>query len=599
LRFRLGADSILAYRWLQGVRLGRDAPRVISRGLQGLLAALVLVLAAAPAAVGAPLSPNDPTQALPKNGPPGPASTPLNLPSTRPPVAPQDVTVRLGLKGVVFDGARAVPEARLRPAWASLVGKPVTLSDLRAIGHRAETLYAQAGYPFVAIVLKVQQVQDGIVHYDVVEGRISDLTVLGSNIAARRQATAALQPMVNVSPLSLGEVESTYQLAKQVPGLAISGTLRRGSQPGGMDLVVDAQRPTDFRTYININNLYADPVGPWGVLAGVDYFGSTEYGDQTSVQVYTSVPVGRQVLVRGSYALRLNSSGTTVTLSGLWGTADPKGDLTPLAIAEDVATVRGEISQPLWERPDATLLIDLGLEGSNQTTKVFQNVGLSDDRLRVLDLTLSGEKRGPLGRLSFSAELRQGLNFGDASYPGEASLGRIGADPQATITRFAAEYESPTLSHVRLVARLDSQYSDKPLTTPDQYSVGNLTVGRGYQPGAALGDSALAGSTEVRFGPFALSKSLQIEPFGFYDVVSLWDNGVGTFRQHTIDSAGGGVRFQLGDKAHLDLLYAVPLASALGLGDPTPTPSVLVNLTVGLNDAFAAIHNRLVSGTAK
>jgi hypothetical protein len=49
----------------------------------------------------------------------------------------------------------------------------------------------------------------------------------------------------------------------------------------------------------------------------------------------------------------------------------------------------------------------------------------------------------------------------------------------------------------------------------------------------------------------------------------------------------------------MDLIYAVPLTSALGLGDPTPSPSVLVNLTVGLNDAFAAIHNRIVSGTAK
>jgi hemolysin activation/secretion protein len=565
--------------------------------MHGLLAA-VLILAAAPVAHAAPLAPNDPTQALPQGVGPGP-STPLSLPGARPPAPPQDKTVRLVLQSVRFEGAKAVPEASLQAAWQPLVGKPVTLADLRAIGHRAEAIYAQAGYPFVAVVLKVQEVKDGVVHYDVVEGRISDLTVLGSNIAARRQATAALQPMVNVSPLSLGEVEQTYQLAKQVPGLAISGTLRRGSEPGGMDLVVDAQRPADFRTYINVNNLYADPVGPWGVLAGVDYFGTTEYGDQTSVQVYTSLPVGRQVLVRGSYGLRLNSSGTEVTLSGLWGIADPKGDLTPLAIAEDVATVRAEISQPLWERPDANLLIDLGLEGSNQTTKVFQNVGLSDDRLRVLDLTLSGEKRGKLGRLSFSAEVRQGLNFGDASYSGEASLGRIGADPQATIFRFAAEYESPTIEYVRLLARLDSQYSDKPLTTPDQYSVGNLTVGRGYQPGAALGDSAVGESTEVRFGPFSLSKSLQIEPFGFYDVVSLWDNGIGTFRQHTIDSAGGGVRFQLNSIAHLDLIYAVPLTSALGLGDPTPTPSVLVNLTVGLNDAFTAIHNRIVSGTSK
>ena len=79
--------------------------------------------------------------------------------------------------------------------------------------------------------------------------------------------------MWNRAPLSLVDVESAYQQAKDVPGLAVSGTLRRGSQPGGMDLVVDAQR-NEWRTYANVNDLYADPVGPWGALFGVDHFGS-------------------------------------------------------------------------------------------------------------------------------------------------------------------------------------------------------------------------------------------------------------------------------------------------------------------------------------
>jgi len=558
---------------------------------------LLLSVLAPPHAGAALLSTNDPTRVLPKATPP--TSAALGLPGA-PSLGPRrDQTVRLVLLGVTFNGAHAVPAARLQPAWVDLRGKPVTLDDLRSIGHRAEAIYAKAGYPFVAVVLRVQEVKDGIVNFEVVEGHISDLTVLGPNITARRQATAALQPLVNRAPLSLGEVESTYQLAKQVPGLAISGTLRRGSQPGGMDLVVDAKRSTAFRTYVNVNNLYADPVGPFGVLAGVDYFGRTAYGDQTSLQVYTSAPIGRQVLVRGSYALRLNNSGTTVTVSGLLGKADPKGDLAPLAIAEDVATLRAEISQPLWERPDASLLIDLGLEGSNQSTKVFSSVGLSDDRLRVLDLTLSGKKSGKLGRLSFTSEFRQGLNFGNASHSGDANLSRPGADPQATILRLGAEYESPTFTKVRLVARLDSQYSGRSLTTPDQYSVGNLTVGRGYQPGSALADSAVAGSTELRLGPFALSRAVQVEPFAFNDVIELWNHGSAPFQSRTLDSAGGGVRLQLGAIAHLDLLYAIPLDAPLGLGDRRPGPSVLVNLTIGLNDAFAAIHQKFKSGAAK
>jgi hypothetical protein len=49
----------------------------------------------------------------------------------------------------------------------------------------------------------------------------------------------------------------------------------------------------------------------------------------------------------------------------------------------------------------------------------------------------------------------------------------------------------------------------------------------------------------------------------------------------------------------MDLVYAQPLVAPLGLGEPKPGPSVLVNLTIGLNDAFAAIHQKIAAGIAK
>ncbi|HVN01027.1 MAG TPA: POTRA domain-containing protein [Caulobacteraceae bacterium] len=552
-----------------------------------------LTLAATPAAADPPLAPNDPTRALP----PSPSqSAPLDVHAGEVTGGPQDTTTRLVLRGVEFDGARTVPQDRLRAAWTPYADKPVSLADLRAIGRRAEQIYTRAGYPFVAVVLRVQQVKDGVVHYDVVEGHISDLTVLGSSRTARRQATAALSPLVDKSPLPLSAVEQAYQSAKNVPGLSVSGTLRRGSQPGGMDLVVATQRQ-EWRSYANVNDLYADPVGPWGVLFGLDHFGNSQYGDELSGQIYTSVPFGRQVLARGSYAYRLNASGTTVTISGLWGHANPKSALSLLAIAQDVASIRLDVAQPLWDRPDAKFQVDLALEGSDQRTNVFSSIRLSDDRLRDLSFTFAGEKHTPLGRLAISGEIRDDLDILGASHPGDPELSRFGADPQATILRGGLEAETRTFEYLRIDVRLDSQWANHALTIPDQYSAGNLTVGRGYQPGSALGDRALAGSAELRIGPFDVAqKKLQVEPFLFTDVVDLWNIGPAAFGHRQLQSVGGGVRFHVNGKAHLDLMGAAPLVPALGLGDRTPAPTVLMNLTFTLDDAFSAIHRKLFHG---
>jgi len=106
-------------------------------------------------------------------------------------------------------------------------------------------------------------------------------------------------------------------------------------------------------------------------------------------------------------------------------------------------------------------------------------------------------------------------------------------------------------------------------------------------------------STELRVGPFAITKALQIEPFAFYDSISLWNDGIAAFQRRTLSSVGGGARFQLSSIAHMDLVYAQPLVAPLGLGEPKPGPSVLVNLTIGLNDAFAAIHKKIAAGIAK
>jgi len=541
----------------------------------------------------APLSHNDPTRVT--QAPTAPAAAPLTLSQPTAAATPQDTASRFVLREVKFEGAGAVRQARLAPAWTAYRSRSVSLSDLRAIGHNAEAIYARAGFPFIAVLLKVQEVEDGVVDYDIVEGRISDLTIIGGDPAARRQATAYLGPLVNRTPLSLGDVEGAYVTARKVPGLGISGALRRGETAGGMDLVVDARRE-EGRVYVNVNNLYANAVGPWGVLAGADYNGASEFGDLTSAEVYTSVPVGRQVLIRASHEQGLDSQGLNATISGLWGHANPQGDLSVLDLATDIEALRLEASQPLWERPNSTLLATLAFDGSDQRTRVMRSAVLSDDKLRTFSAGLAGEITGAFGRLDATAEVRKGADFLGASREGDANLSRVGGDPEALVFRGSLQAESAPIARLlRLDVRIDAQQADHALTEPDQYSVGNLSIGRGYQPGQALGDSALGGAFEARIGPFPFGP-LTAQPFAFYDDVRLWNHGVAPFRARTLSSVGGGVRLQVVNRFNVELTYAAPQRAPLGLGERTPSPTVLLNVTVGFGDVFAAIHRRLASG---
>lgn len=538
----------------------------------------------------------DPTAALPRQQSP---SSPIAGPQSQaaPAATPQDRQLQFVLTEAQFDGATSVSAARLRPAWSGVQGKSVSLGDLRGIAKRAEAIYARAGFPFVAVVVSPQTVEGGVVHFRVVEGRITNVTILAKNATARRQATAAFAPLENRTPLAARDVDAAYQNAKAVPGLGVAGALRRSDQPGGMDLVVQATRDT-WRTYVNVNDLYPSTTGPWGALLGIDHFGGSIYGDQTSLQLFSSLDGGRQEVVRASHLQRLNASGTAVSAMALFAWAKPSGAVAPLDIATNVQSGRIDISQPLIERSDFSLVADGAFELNNQKTQVFKTVGLSDDRLRIFSASLSGQWRPTFGGdASFSAELRKGVDILGASDPGDASLSRFGSDPQALVEHFSVSGDTPVFHSFHLALRAEGQYTTTPLTAPDQYAIGNLSIGRGYDPGAAFGDQALAGSAELRAGPFTLANRVHLEPFIFYDAARLWMLTPGDHTRRDLTSWGGGVRLDVTGKVHVELLYAQPQRPPLGPGNPTPPGRVLLNVTFGLNDLISAVYkHRPVSG---
>ncbi len=560
----------------------------------------LLPMGAVAVAQTAPLSNTaDPSAALPK---PVSPSTPLQ--TDRAPVEgvtpPSEAAPQFVLTSVRFEGGSAVPPERLAAAWNSLAGKQVTFADLRAIARNAEGIYAEEGYPFVAVVVPPQTVDGGVVLMRVVEGRISNLTVLSKDPTARRQASAAFAPLVDHQPLSLADVEGAYQQAKAVPGLALSGALRRASEPGGMDLVIQASRER-WRTYLNVNNLYPKTNGPWGALFGIDYFGDSTWGDQTSLQLYSSFDEGSQYVIRLSHERRLNASGTTLSLMGLAAWANPEGVVTPLDIATDVQAARIALDQPLYDSATFNGHIYAAFEINNQKTKVFNTVGLSNDRMRIFAAGASGAwhpRNG--GLLDGAIELRQGVDAFGGSKLGDADLSRFGADPQGFSIRLRSTVETPSFHTVRLYAHVEGQLTGDALTAPEQYAFGNLSIGRGYEPGAAFGDRALAVTGELRGGPYPMfGGKLQVSPFGFYDAGRLWTLTPGAHTRIDLASAGGGLRLDVPGKMHLELFYAEPLRPPVGLGAPVPTPRVFLNVTFGLNTVFQGLARYASNGDGR
>ena len=124
-----------------------------------------------------------------------------------------------------------------------------------------------------------------------------------------------------------------------------------------------------------------------------------------------------------------------------------------------------------------------------------------------------------------------------------------------------------------------AQYSFDPVLSFEEYTAGNYTVGRGYDPATLSGDSGVGIAAELRgprFGPTKQSKLL-LQPYVFADAAWLWNKNFGDDPEHLL-SVGGGVRADLTDRLHLDAAVAVPTEKA-GLFNRRGDPRFLLTLT--------------------
>jgi hemolysin activation/secretion protein len=239
----------------------------------------------------------------------------------------------------------------------------------------------------------------------------------------------------------------------------------------------------------------------------------------------------------------------------------------------------------------------------------FNGLPLSRDRLRVAFVRLDAEATDPASirriggytnaeprwRIGGTIEARQGLGLLGASRscgpgfvrctaPGAVPPSRLEGDPTATVLRAEAYGQYRPIPKITFSLAARGQLSGRPLLAFEEYSAGNYTIGRGYDPGTLLGDSGFGFQGELRLGSIVphTPRKVAVQPYFFVDAAWISNEDLFFFAgRRNLASFGGGVRAAWGDHARLDAAVAVPLRRA-GLQTERGQPRFLLSLTTGL-----------------
>lgn len=518
--------------------------------------------------------------------------------------SPDFANIRFTLRAVEFEGLQDVGADALSPSYASLVGQEQPISAVCEIRDRAATILRDAGY-IAAVQVPEQRIADGVVHFRVLMAKLTQVRVRGDATGAERTIAGYLDQLTEQPVFNRYEAERYLLLASDLPGYNVRLTLRpAGTAPGEVVGDVTVQRIPAFVDF-NVQNGGSRELGRWGALVRGQAFGLTGLGDRTTLSLFSTADFKEQQTVQLGHDFRLGAEGLSV--SGLftyaWARPHTEDDSDV-----DARTLLGtlEVGYPFVRRQASTVRGSLGFDLVNQDVEI-DSIDLTRDRLRVgfarlgwdaLSTNFSAPGRSfaePLWRVSSLLEFRKGLDLFGASKPcgptGAACLGvgdippsRIDGRATAAVLRANVYGEFRPVRRVTAALGARAQYSWKPLFSFEEFSAGNYTVGRGYDPGALLGDRGVGTQAELRFGSTVPSaaKRVAVEGYGFWDHarVKNLDKLFPVDGAQHLNSVGAGARFNY-DRFSLDTTVAVPL-TRVGLLDEKPPVRFLINLTTRL-----------------
>ncbi len=494
---------------------------------------------------------------------------------------------------VTFANLPDLPSGELDSTWAEFAGREVSIATLCEVRDRAATLLRRAGF-LAAVQVPPQRIEKGgEVRMDVLAAKLVDVQVRGKPGNAEKQIAAHLRQLTKQRWFNVHAAERQLLLLRGLPGFDVRMTLRPANTGPGEVIgdVIVRRRPVELM--VGAQNLSSRATGREGAIVQLTLNDVTGLGDRTSLSLYNSAQTKEQTVVQLNHEFAIGADGLRLGGKLVYGHARP--DLANGKFASETWIGGLDLSYPLVRKQAWSLVATGGFDLIDQRID-FGGVRINEDRLRVayarldVDAIDGGSLAGRSGfsiseprfRVAASLELRQGFAGLGASRPcsplarclaPNVAISNFAANPQATVLRADATLEYRPARSVALVLRPQALYSGQQLLSFEQFTLGNYTVGRGYDPGALQGDSGAGASFEVRVGRLMPKgpEAFAFQPFGFVDAGWTWINDGGLTRDpRRLVSVGGGVRGRWGDHGDFSLTLAAPLERLPGqkrLGD--------------------------------
>jgi hemolysin activation/secretion protein len=459
------------------------------------------------------------------------------------PSAPLADDTRIRVNALSITGQTVYSVGQLLEITGFLPGREFSLSELRAMAARITDHYNRNGYIVAQAYLPAQNIRDGTVAIQVIEGRYGKVVLRNSSNLNEGLANGLLSGLNAGDTITIAPLEERLLLLSDLPGVGVRSTLVPGEAVGTSDLIVDVVPGRRVNGSVEADNHGNRYTGEFRLGGTVNLNNLAGQGDVLSVRALASSGL---TYGRISYQAQFGRATLGVAYTALEYRLGREFENLGAHGTAQIASVYG--SYPLIRSRNTNLYALAGFDAKTFHDRIDLTNATTDRKIGVATFGLAGDHRDNWGGGGFSA------------YSGTWSAGSLDIETPAAraadalTARSNGGYSKLGFHAMRLqtlggpfslYAAIRGQFASKNLDISEKMSLGGAYAVRAYPEGEAYADQGYVLNLEARMLlPKPANLVGQMHLVGFVDTGSVtinknpWLPGDNT---RTLSGAGVGL----------------------------------------------------------
>lgn len=474
-------------------------------------------------------------------------------------------SVSFVLKGMKFQGMTLFKNEELASLYQSYLGTKVSMKEINEVIERLKEKYHERGYFAVSVFFPEQEVRDGNVRAQVIEGKLGAVRIEGNKWVSSKTLGKYFHTLKG-EVLNIKKIQRDLLRLNRNQDLQVRTVLTQGTEPETVDMTLQATDKFPWHIGAGADNQGSRLTGKYRVSGSLRSTNTTGRLDSLFLAAITS---GNSFGQSANYELPVSTYGGYLGIEQTFFSMDLGKEFKSLLISGKSYIYTPYYTQELFLSESASAYGTLGLD-IKSTVKKQDEAMLTHDELRMPYISFDLRRQDARGQTIFIPRFNfSPQNFLGASARFHPSASRLGADGffftfNPTVKRLQ---KMPLDSY--MILNLQGQLASKTLPSSEQFQIGGVYSVRGYPEGDYLADMGGSLNIDWIFPMYCIPSTWklahskvplrhQIEPLIFFDIGGGKLKKILPGERHNkiLLGAGGGFRVRLHDNVFVRFEWA-------------------------------------------